>query len=133
MVETVAPRVRMMQFEQPDLRKYLYDDADISESPLYREILDVVLSDLPADWTLIVNLKQLQPIGTAFYRCLLQLRRFLHSRPARLVLCNLSRQHREVFELFGGFQLFTVVHTESDAVQAAAEGKGVTISCRKAL
>jgi len=117
-----------MQFEHPDLRKHLYDDADIAESPLYREILDVVLSDLPTDWTLIVNLKQLQPIGTAFYRCLLQVRRFLHNRRARLVLCNLSPQHREVFELFGAFPLFTVVRTESDAVRAAAAGKGIITS-----
>jgi len=118
----------MMRFERPDLREHLYDDADIADSPLYREILDVVLSNLPTDWTLIVSLKQVQPIGTSFYRCLLQVRRFVRSRRARLVLCNLSREHREVFELFQAYRIFTVVRTESDAVRAAAEGKGEIVS-----
>jgi anti-anti-sigma regulatory factor len=124
MAETLVPGVRVLRFERPDMRDYLYDDAEIAHSALYREILDVVLCDLPSGWTLIVDLNQIKPINTTFYRCLLQIRRFVRDRGSRLVLCNLSREHREVFELFQAFRSFTVVRTESDAVRAAAEGKG---------
>ncbi|HJZ99552.1 MAG TPA: hypothetical protein VKE70_23740, partial [Candidatus Solibacter sp.] len=109
MVETLAQGIRVMRFERPDLRAYLYDDAETVHSPLYREILDVVLSDLPTDWTLIVNLNQIEPINTTFYRCLLQIRSILYDLGSRLILCNLSRQHLEVFELFQAFRIFTVV------------------------
>jgi hypothetical protein len=128
MVETLGQGIRVMRFERPDLRDQLYDDAQTVDSPLYCEILDVVLSDLPACWTLIVNLNQITPINTAFYRCLLQIRRFLYDQGSRLILCNLSRQHLEVFELFQAFRIFTVVRNETDALCAVAEGKGVISS-----
>lgn len=120
LVETVAPRIRVMRFERPDVRAFLDDAADdISTSPLFQEIHDVGLSDLPMGWTLILNLKHIKPINTAFYRCLLRIREFVRAYHARLVLCELSPEHREVFELFQAFRLFTVVRTEADAVRAA--------------
>ncbi len=122
-VETVAPAVRVMRFERSDVSPYLYDDAEMVYSPLYREILGVALRDLPKGSTLIVNLKQLQPFGAAFYRCLLQIRHFLRSRRSRLVLCDLSPDHHELFELFAAFRIFTVVRTELDAMRNAMEAE----------
>jgi anti-anti-sigma regulatory factor len=120
MVETAAPGVRVLRFERPDVRAYLDDDADIADSPLFREIEDVALTDLPKGWTLVLNLRLIRPINTAFYRCLLQIRQSVRARRARLVLCGLSREHREVFELFQAFRLFTVVRTEVEAANAPA-------------
>ena len=122
-VETATPTVRVMRFERSDVSPYLYDDAEIVYSPLYREIFGVALRDLPKESTLIVNLKQLKPFGAAFYRCLLQIRHFLRSRNSRLVLCNLSPEHRELFELFAAFRIFTVVRTELDAIRNAVEAE----------
>jgi anti-anti-sigma regulatory factor len=119
MVETAAPGVRVMRFERPDVRDCLYDNVDIAHSPLFQEIQDIALADLPVGWTLVLNLGRINPINTAFYRCLLQIRQSVRSRQARLVLCGLSGEHREVFELFQAFRLFTVVRTEGDAVRAA--------------
>jgi anti-anti-sigma regulatory factor len=119
MVETVAPGVRVIRFERPDVRDCLYDDVDIVNCPLFREIQDIALADLPVGWTLVLNLRRINPINTAFYRCLLQIRHSVGSRQARLVLCGLSREHREVFELFQAFRLFAIVRTEVDAVRAA--------------
>ena len=120
LVETVAPNVRVMRFERPDVRAFLDDAADdIRASPLFREILDVALSDLPTGWTLILNLKQLRAINTSFYRCLLRIREFVRAYHAHLVLCELSPEHREIFELFQAFRLFTVVRTEGEAVRVA--------------
>jgi anti-anti-sigma regulatory factor len=120
MVETVAPGVRVVRFERPDLRAYLDDDADMAESPLCREIQDIALADLPRGWTLILNLRLVRTINTAFYRCLLQIRHLVQRRQGRVVLCGLSRDHREVFELFQAFRLFTITATEGEGVRAAA-------------
>ncbi len=118
-VETVDTAVRVMRFERADVSPYLYDDAEIAFSPLYREIWGVALRDLPKEATLIVNLKRLKPFGAAFYRCLLQIRRFLRGRRSRLVLCCLSAEHHELFELFAAYRIFTVVDTELDAMRHA--------------
>jgi len=123
MVETVAPGVRVIRFERPDVRDCLYEEVNSSESPLFREIKELVLTDLPRGWTLILNLNLVQLIGAAFYRCLLLTRQVVRARQARLVLCGLSREHREVFELFQGFQLFRIMRTEIDAIRAAEAGE----------
>jgi anti-anti-sigma regulatory factor len=111
--------IRVLRFELPDVRKYLDDEADIADTPLFREIEDVALTDLPSGWTLVLNLSPLRPINTALYRCLLQVRQIVHARPARLILCGLTREHRDVFELFQAYRLFTIVRSEAEALRAA--------------
>jgi anti-anti-sigma regulatory factor len=120
MIETLAPGVRVLRFERPDVRKYLDDEANTADTPLFREIEDVALTDLPARWTLVLNLSSLPPFGSAFYRCLLQVRQVVQARPAHLILCGPNREHREVFELFQAYRLFTVVRNEAEALWAAA-------------
>jgi hypothetical protein len=113
-VETVTLGVRVMRFARPDLRQYLYDAADAATSPLFREIHGAVLSDLPRGWTLVVNLGVIEPINAAFYRCLLHLRKCVQARQGKLVLCGLGPLHQEVFDLFRGPDLFTIVRTEAE-------------------
>ncbi len=117
-VEIAMRGVRVMRFARPDLRQYLDDAADSATSPLFREIQDAVLSDLPKGWTLVVNLGLLDPINAAFYRCLLHIRKCVQARHGRLVLCGLTPWHQEVFELFRGPALFTNVGTEAEACRA---------------
>jgi anti-anti-sigma regulatory factor len=114
-VEDAGSGVRVMRFARPDLRRHLYDDADSATSPLFREIHNTVLSDLPKGWTLVVNLGLVDAIGAAFYRCLLHIRKCVQARDGRLVLCGLTPWHQEVFELFRGPELFTIVCTEAEA------------------
>jgi hypothetical protein len=114
-VEIARRGVRVMRFARPDLRQYLDDVADSATSPLFQEIQDAVLSDLPKGWTLVVNLGLIDPISAAFYRCLLYMRKCLQARHSRLVLCGLTPWHQEVFELFRGPELFTIVCTEAEA------------------
>jgi anti-anti-sigma regulatory factor len=129
MIETASPGVRVMRFERPDVRDCLYDEVDIAECPLFREIKDIALTDLPKGWTLVLNLSGVKPINAAFYRCLLLTRQVVRDCQARLVLCGLSREHRELFELFQAFRLFTIVRTEVDAVRVAEAkaGNGDTV------
>jgi anti-anti-sigma regulatory factor len=123
-VETAAPGVRVMRFARPDLRQYLDNAADASTSPLFREIQGAVLSDLTEGWTLVVNLGLIDPINAAFYRCLLGIRERVQARRCRLVLCGLSPQLREVFDLFRGPWLFTIVNTEAEACRVARRRLG---------
>jgi anti-anti-sigma regulatory factor len=118
-VETTVPGVRVMRLSRPDLRQYLDDVADAPTSTLSREIQDTALSDLPAGWTLVVNLGLIDLMNAAFYRCLLGIRERVHARHGRLVLCALSPRLQEIFDLFRGPQLFTTARTEAEALRAA--------------
>ena len=119
-VETAALGVRVMRFARPDVRQYLDDDGDATTSLLFREIQGAGLSDLAEGCTLVVNLGLIDPINAAFYRCLLAIRKRVHARRGRLVLCGLSAQHREIFDLFRGPLVFTIVSTEAEACRSRA-------------
>jgi len=111
-VETVTYGILVMRFTRPDVRRFLDDGAETETSPLFKEIQDAVLSDLPRSWTLVINLGLINPINAAFYRCLLDIRKCVQARQSQLVLCGLSPMHQEVFELFRGPEVFTIVSTE---------------------
>jgi anti-anti-sigma regulatory factor len=121
-VETAIRGVRVMRFARPDLRAYLNDAGDAATSPLFQEIQNAVLSDLPKGWTLVVNLGLIDTISAAFYRCLLDMRKCVQARHGRLVLCGLTPWHQEIFELFRGPELFTIVCTEAEARRAVRRG-----------
>jgi anti-anti-sigma regulatory factor len=112
LVETAAPGVRVMRFTRPDVRRYLDDAGDAATSLLFQEIQGAVLSDLAEGSTLVVNLGLIDPINAAFYRCLLGIREHVQARRGRLVLCGLSPRHQEIFDLFRGPWVFTIVSTE---------------------
>jgi len=121
-VETVTLGVRVMRFARPDLRRSLDDIADSATSLLFREIQGAVLSDLPKGWTLVVNLGLVDAISAAFYRCLLYIRKCVQARQGRLVLCGLTPLHQEIFDLFRGPEVFTIVGTEAEARRVVREG-----------
>jgi anti-anti-sigma regulatory factor len=116
-IENAAHGVRVLRFVRPELRQYLDDAGASANSPLFREVEHAVLTDLPPGWTLVVNLALVDAIGAALYRCLLHIRKCVHERGARLVLCGLTAWHWEIFELFRGPEVFTIVATEADAIR----------------
>jgi anti-anti-sigma regulatory factor len=115
-VDNLTRGVRALRFVRPDLLHYLDEGADTVTSPLFQEVEEAALSDLPKGWTLIVNLGLVDAVNAAFYRCLLDIRKALKSRQCRLVLCGLTSWHQEVFELFRGPEVFTIARTEADAL-----------------
>jgi hypothetical protein len=123
-LETVATGVRVMRFARPNLRPYLDDVADSVMSPLFREVEDTVLSGLPRGWTLVINLGLIDAINAAFYRCLLYIRKCVQACGGRLVLCGLTQWHEEVFDLFRGPEVFTIVSTEAEARRRFRAGRG---------
>jgi anti-anti-sigma regulatory factor len=118
-VERLTRGVRVMRFVRPDLREHLDEATDTETSELFREIREVALADLPRGWTLVINLGLVDSIGAAFYRCLLDVRKVVQARRAQLMLCCLTPKHQEVFDLFRGPEVFTIVSTEAQASRDA--------------
>lgn len=118
-VEVPVDRVYVVRFTRPDLRAHLCHDADIAGCELFRQLNRHVLARLGAGETLVLNLGLVEPFPTALYRYLLKVREVVNERKARLVLCRLSAQHRELFELFRGFRLFQVTSSEAHALRSA--------------
>jgi len=125
--ETVARGVHAVRFVRPDLRKQLEEDGD--GCPLFRELRDRVLEILEEDETLVLNLGLVEPFPTAFYAFLLRVREAVLARGARLVLCRLSPEHLELFQLFNAHRLFHVTGTEAQAVRWAGAGPARSGGC----
>src|SRR5262249_34681409 len=119
-VERAGYGVRVVRFTRPDLRKFLYEEAAIEDSPLFREIHEMAIDDLPKGWTLVINLGLIEWFPAALYRCLLQCRQLLSARSAQLVLCGLSDEHLELFRILQGHRVFTIAGTETGALRTAA-------------
>ena len=111
--------VYVVRFARPDLRALLCDDPDIIGCELFQELEAQVLGRLAGGDTLVLNLGLVEPFPTALYRCLLKVREVVKRRGARLVLCRLNAELREIFELFKAFRLFQVTASEAQALRAA--------------
>jgi anti-anti-sigma regulatory factor len=118
-VETASRGIYIVRFARPDLRGQLCEDADIIGCELFQEMEARILGRLTAGDTLVLNLGLVERFPTALYRCLLKVREVVNQRSARLVLCRLSVELREIFELFKAFRLFHVTATEAQALRAA--------------
>jgi hypothetical protein len=118
-VETPLYRVRVVRFARPDSNKYLDPDGEAPHSLLFREVLTGALSDLTDGWTVVVNIGLVEAISAAFYRCLLAIRQHVLGIRGRVILCGSSPLHKEVFDLFQAYRIFTIVSTESEALRIA--------------
>ena len=112
--------VHVVRFVRPDLREHLEDDCD--GGPLFRELRDGALGALEEGHTLVLNLGLVEPFPTVFYTWLLRVRKAVLARKARLVLCRLSPEQLEIFQLFNAHRLFQVTQTEAQAVCEAGAG-----------
>jgi anti-anti-sigma factor len=124
LIERAGVGVRVLRFVRPCLHDQLYEDADADIFPLFRELFEQALADLQEGQTVILNLGLLEYFSAAFYRCLLKVREVVTARHAELLLCRLSEEHKEIFHLFRGFDLFRVTATERRAVHEAMRGSG---------
>ena len=125
-IQKGGPDIWVVRFTQPDIRDQLRDDADIRDCPLFRKLHDAILAPLHPGQPLILNLALVEFFPVALYRFLLHVREAVTARGGRFVLCRLSPEHLEVFQLFQTFNLFTITATEADALRevGAAAGMG---------
>jgi anti-anti-sigma regulatory factor len=119
--ETPNPGVRVVRFVRPDLRPQLYDQEAITDCSLYRELHASTLSNVAAGELVLINFGLIDWFPTAFYRLLLAVREAVQSQKARLLLCCLTPNVRECFDLMGGGKLFEIRATEAKAVSEVAK------------
>lgn len=105
--DTPAAGVLVARFIRPDVREQLYDKESIAECALFRELHAAAVADLAPGQSLILNVGLIDRFPTAFYRFLLEVNREVASRKARLLLCCMTPNVKEAFELMGGGKVFT--------------------------
>ena len=121
-----ADGVRVVRFVRPDVREQLYDNELITDCALFGELQSEVVSQLASGETMVLNLGLIDRFPTAFFRFLLELNREVQGRKARLLLCCLTPNVREAFDLMGGTKSFPgqLRETEERAIYDARHPAG---------
>ena len=92
---------------------------DGSSAAQFEEAIRTVIED--SDRAVIMDFEKLVYISSAGLRAILLTAKSLQSRDAKLVLCSLSEQIREVFEI-SGFDKVLAIHPTRAAALAALKG-----------
>lgn len=121
-VEFPSETVRVARFLRPDVREALYDSEAITETTLYKELQKSAFEKLPSGGMVILNFGLIDWFPTAFYRVLLQALQDVRALGGHIILCCLTENVKEGFEMMGGRKLFDVHSTEARAI-AASQGK----------
>ena len=114
--EAPTDTLRVVRFLRPDLRNVLYDHEAITETTLYKELSEEVFAGLQPGGTVILNFGLIDWFPTAFYRILLQAYQDVRALGGRVVVCCLTENVKEGFEIMGGSKLFDVHSTEAKAI-----------------
>jgi len=90
---------------------------DSATSPMLGERLTAVLEAAKA--RVLVDFSQLEYISSAGFRILLQAAKRAEQNTAKLVLCGVSGKVRQLFDLGGFLDLFSITATREEGVAAA--------------
>jgi anti-anti-sigma factor len=114
--EAPTDTIRVARFLRPDVRDALYDREAIAETSLYKELHAGAIAEIPHGGTVILNFGLIDWFPTAFYRVLIQAFQDVRTRGGRIVLCCLTENVKEGFEMMGGPKLCSVYTTEARAI-----------------
>jgi anti-anti-sigma regulatory factor len=115
--ENLTPDVIVARFTSRDAGKELYDVEPVTESDLFQDLEQGVLSTLKKGQSLILNFGWVETFGSPFYRFLLNVRELTLHREGRLILCRLSPLIYEAFDILRGQRIFEIVNTEEEALR----------------
>lgn len=90
---------------------------DSTTSPALGERLSSILDTSKA--RLLVDFSQLEYISSAGFRVLLQAAKRADQNSAKLVLCGVSGKVRQLFDLGGFLDLFSITATRDEGITAA--------------
>ena len=91
--------------------------VDSTTAPTLGQKLESVVT-IPAS-RLVVDFRELEYISSAGFRVLLVAAKRAEEAGSRLVLCSLSAKVRQLFDLGGFLDLFTITASRDDAIVAA--------------
>jgi anti-anti-sigma regulatory factor len=120
--EAPSAAVRVARFARPDVRAALYDREPMGETGLYRELRAGAVAGLPAGGAVVLNFGLVDWFPSQFYRFLLHTRDEVRAAGGRLLVCGMTANVREGFELMGGGKQFEAFETEARALAEAAKG-----------
>lgn len=116
--EVIADNISVARFLRPDVREALYDHEAIAETSLYKELHEGVIRGLPKGGTVILNFGLIDWFPTAFYRLLIQAFQDTRALGGRIVVCCLTQNVKEGFDIMGGGKLVEAHSTEAKAIAA---------------
>lgn len=119
--ENASETVRVARFVRPDVREGLYDHEEIGETSLFKELRDGAIATLPPGGALILNFGLIDLFPTAFFRVLIQALHEVRAQGGRIIVCCLTDNVKEGFEMMNGHKLLNVYNTEARAVSAASK------------
>ena len=90
---------------------------DSTSSPMLGERLTQMLGSATA--RIVVDFSQLDYISSAGFRVLLQAAKRADENAARLVLCGVSGKVRQLFDLGGFLDFFSITATRDEGIAAA--------------
>ena len=90
---------------------------DSTTSPMLGERLSAMLGAAKA--RVLVDFSQLEYISSAGFRVLLQAAKRADENAAKLVLCGVSGKVRQLFDLGGFLDLFSITATREEGITAA--------------
>jgi anti-sigma B factor antagonist len=90
---------------------------DSTTSPMLGERLTAILGAAKA--RVLVDFSQLEYISSAGFRVLLQAAKRADQNTAKLVLCGVSGKVRQLFDLGGFLDLFSIAATREEGITAA--------------
>lgn len=90
---------------------------DSATSPMLGERLTAMLGAAKA--RVMVDFNQIEYISSAGFRVLLQAAKRADQNAAKLVLCGVSGKVRQLFDLGGFLDLFTIVGSRDEGIAAA--------------
>jgi len=91
---------------------------DSTTSPVLAERLSGIQNAAAAG--LLVDFSKLEYISSAGFRVLLQTAKRADQNAAKLVLCGVSGKVRQLFDLGGFLDLFSIAATRDEGIQAAS-------------
>ncbi|HSE02135.1 MAG TPA: STAS domain-containing protein [Burkholderiales bacterium] len=90
---------------------------DSTTSPMLGERLTAMLGAAKA--RVLLDFGQLEYISSAGFRVLLQAAKRAEQNASKLVLCGISGKVRQLFDLGGFLDLFSITATRNDGIAAA--------------
>lgn len=114
--ESPSELIRIARFLRPDLRDALYDQEAVTDTALYKELFNGAINGLPSGGTIVLNFGLIDWFPTAFYRLMIRANQDVRALGGRIVVCCLTDNVKEGFEMIGGRKLFEVHTTEARAL-----------------
>jgi anti-anti-sigma regulatory factor len=115
--QQVAPKVQVIRFVKPDLRKQL--DPIVEDNNLLLQEIAGVLEGVPDGGQVIFNFGLVERFPTSFFQLMMRARQQILARNGRICLCCFRQEIVPSVELMGGSRLFSMTNSEETAIREA--------------